>query len=112
VLLNYYSPWIEGHGYHPYGSGRYTDNCWTALGFYVCYQINNEIAAMDEYKDWVSSVMLSTQVDSENAFVYINKQKNVYMSETEIASLEAVHPNSIGYKMLGAAVMRDLLGRI
>jgi lysophospholipase L1-like esterase len=112
VLLNYYSPWIEGYGYHPYGSGRYTDNCWTALGFYVCYQINNEIAAMDEYKDWVSSVMLSTQVDSENAFVYINKQKNVYMSETEIASLEAVHPNSIGYKMLGAAVMRDLLGRI
>jgi hypothetical protein len=112
VLLNYVFSWIDGYGYHPYGSGRYNDNCWTSQGYIACFNANNEIAAMDEYKNWVDSVLIAPQVDSEYAYCYINKQKNVYMADTEINHLEAVHPNELGYRMFGAAVMRDLLGRI
>ena len=112
VLLNYVFSWIDGYGYHPYGSGRYNDNCWTSQGYIACFNANNEIAAMDEYKNWVDSILIAPQVDSEYAYCYINKQKNVYMADTEINHLEAVHPNELGYRMFGAAVMRDLLGRI
>jgi hypothetical protein len=112
VLLNYWAPYIEGRGFHPYGSTRYVDNCYTAKLFMEYYKTNCRVAALDDYADWVDSVMLAPAIDSENGFVYMNKQKNVYMADTEPNALEAVHANSIAYKMIGAAVMRDLIGRI
>lgn len=112
VLLNYVFSWTDGYGYHPYGSGRYSDNCYVTQGYIACHKANKEIAEMDAYKNWVDCVLMAPQIDSEYAYLYINKQKNVYMSETEINHIEQVHPNALGYKMFGAAVMRDLLGRI
>lgn len=112
VLLNYVFSWTDGHGYHPYGSGIYDDGCYVTQAYIACHRANKEIAEMDDYKDWVDCVLMAPQIDSEYAYLYINKQKNVYMSETEINHIEQVHPNALGYKMFGAAVMRDLLGRI
>jgi len=78
----------------------------------ACYEENVKIAAMDEYSSFCSTSMIAPFVDSENSFAYINKQINKRMSETYKALIEQVHPNSLGYTMMGEAVVRDLISRI
>lgn len=112
VLLNYGFPYINGFGYHPYGSGEFENGTLVAKSFYECYKINNEIIAEADYKDWVFSTMCGTQVDSENGFVYMNKPLNNYLDETEKVSLEQVHFNRSAYKQFAQAVLRDIIFRV
>lgn len=112
ILLNYAFSYIDGYGYHPYGSGVYTDGNWTARNFLGIYDINEKIASNPTYSPYVESVMIAPHVDSENGYAYIIKAKNNYMTETELQHIEAIHPSTIGYRMYGAGVVRDILGRI
>ena len=78
----------------------------------ACYDECVKIAQMDEYKSFCSASMIAPFVDSENSFAYIEKQVNKRISETYHALIEQVHPNSLGYTMMGEAVVRDLISRI
>ncbi len=112
ILLSYAFPFTDGYGYHPNGSGEYTDGLWSAQGYLDLWRQNQAIAADSSYCSFVSSVLIAPQVDSENAYAWINKPKNNYTSDTEVQRIEAIHPNTIGYRMFGAAVVRDIIGRI
>ena len=112
ILLSYPSQWISGYGYHPNGSGQWTDGTVTARGMMACYYENVKIAAMDDYKSFCSTYMVAPFVDSENSFAYINKQINKRVSETYKALIEQVHPNSLGYTMIGEAIVRDIISRL
>lgn len=112
VLLNYAYPYISGRGYHPYGSDKYVAGILSAKSFEECGNINDSIAQMEEFSSFVSSVRIASQVDSEYGFVYIEKQINSRLEETEKVSVEQVHFNSMAYKQYGQGVVRDLLGRL
>ena len=112
ILLSYAFPFTDGYGYHPNGSGEYTDGTWSAQGYLELWKQNETIASDDDYCSFVSNLLIAPQVDSENAYAWIEKPKNNYTTETEIQHIEAVHPNTIGYRMFGAAVVRDIIGRI
>lgn len=112
ILLNYAWSYIDGYGYHPYGSSPYSDGNWTARLFRGIYEMNEQIASDPTYSPYVESVMIAPHVDSENGYAYIMKEKNNYMTETELQHIEAVHPSTIGYRMYGAGVVRDIIGRI
>ena len=110
VLLNYAFPYLDGRGYHPYGSNEYGDNIGSLQGYLICYNINKKLK--NSYSGIVDNILISPQVDSENAYAYFEKEKNNYMTEKELTRIEAVHPNEIGYRQFGSAVVRDLIGRI
>jgi len=110
VLLNYAFPYLDGRGYHPYGSNEYGDNIGSLQGYLICYNINKKLK--NSYSGIVDNILISPQVDSENAYAYFEKEKNNYMTEKELTRIEAVHPNEIGYRQFGAAVVRDIIGRI
>lgn len=110
VLLSYAFPWIDGYGYHPYGSNQFTDGFLNARKYITYKLINDELA--ETYGTLVESVMVSQMVDSENCYAYIEKKKNAYSSETERDHIEAVHPNRNGYRLFAQAVARDFVGRI
>lgn len=112
ILLNYAYPYISGRGYHPYGSSKYEAGILSAKSFEECGNINDSIAQMEEFSSFVSSVRIASQVDSEYGFVYIEKQINSRLKETEKVSVEQVHFNSMAYKQYGQGVVRDLLGRL
>ena len=112
VLLNYGFPYINGFGYHPYGSGEFGTGNVIAKSFYECYLLNNEIIAENDYREWVFSTMCATQVDSENGFVYMNKPLNNYIPDTEKVSLEQVHFNRSAYQQFAQAVLRDIIYRV
>ena len=112
VLLNYGFPYVNGFGYHPYGSGEFDTGNVVAKSFYECYKINNEIVAENDYKEWVFSTMCATQVDSENGFVYMDKPLNNYIPDTEKVSLEQVHFNRSAYQQFAQAVLRDIIYRV
>ena len=110
VLLSYVFPWVDGFGYHPYGSNEFTDGILNARNYIAYKFVNDELA--ETYGPLVESVMVSQMVDSENCYAYIEKKKNAYSSETELAHIEAVHPNRNGYRLYAQAVARDFVGRI
>lgn len=112
ILLSYCISNPTGGAYHILGQGEYGNGMKAALAYYQYYLVNNELAAMSDYSDFVESVFVSHEVDSENAYAFINKQVNTYLSDTEKEYIENVHPNTIGYKMYGHAVARDILSRI
>ena len=112
VLLNYASPYINGYGYHPYGSGELENGNFLAKCFLEFWKVNEELINESDYSGWVFSTLCCTQVDSENGFVYINKPINNYITETEKISLEQVHFNKSAYKQFAQAVLRDIIFRI
>lgn len=112
VLLSYAICNPTGGAYHILGQGEFGNGMVMALAYYQYYLVNNELSAMPDYADFVESVFVSHEVDSENAYAYIDKQVNAYMADTEKEYIENVHPNIIGYKMYGQAVARDILSRI
>jgi len=112
VLLSYVISNPTGGAYHILGQGEFGNGMVMALTYYQYYLVNNELSAMPDYADFVESVFVSHEVDSENAYAYIDKQVNAYMADTEKEYIENIHPNIIGYKMYGQAVARDILSRI
>ena len=112
ILLSYVICNPTGGAYHVLGQGEYGNGMRQALIYYQFHLVNEELAAMAEYSSFVKSEYVSFQIDSENAYAYINKQVNRYLSNTEKEYVENIHPNEIGYKMYGQAVARDLLSRI
>lgn len=112
VLLNYASPYINGHGYHPYGSGELQSGNFVAKSFLECWKVNEELINESDYNGWVFSALCATQVDSENGFVYMNKPLNNYTSDTEKVSLEQIHFNKSAYKQFAQAVLRDVIFRV
>ena len=112
VLLNYASPYINGYGYHPYGSGELENGNFMAKCFLEYWKVNEDIVKESNYSDWVYSALCATQVDSENGYVYMNKPINNYAAETEKVSLEQVHFNKAAYKQFAQAVLRDVIFRI
>lgn len=112
VLLNYASPYINGYGYHPYGSGELENGNFIAKCFLECWKVNEELINESDYNGWVFSALCATQVDSENGFVYMNKPLNNYTSDTEKVSLEQIHFNKSAYKQFAQAVLRDVIFRV
>lgn len=112
VLLSYLAQYTTGHGYHPYGSNEWSDGTATARNLMACYKENVKIATLDEYKSFVSTYLIAPFVDSENSFAYINKQVNKRMSETHKELIEQVHPNTLGYTMIGESIVRDIITKL
>ena len=112
ILLSYVLSNPTGGAYHILGQGEYDNGMKQALAYYQYHLVNEELAAMSDYSGFVESVFVSPQIDSENAYAYINKKVNAYLSETERQYVENIHPNTVGYKMYGHAVARDILSRI
>ena len=109
MLLSYTFPYVEGRGYHPNGMMPYRDGNLGAKIMKALYDKNCEIAA--QY-DNVESVCISPFIDSENGFIWMEKQKNIYLSETERVLLEALHPNSMAYKQYAYALTRYIINNI
>lgn len=110
VLLGYPYPYLAGYGYHPYGSGQYTDGNGTAKSFAAISDSNDEVAAMDAFSSFVSTYRVAGQVDSQYSYAWKTKQVNIYMSKTELVGIEGTHPNAFGYKQMGAAIARHIIG--
>lgn len=90
---------------------KFKDGTILALQFKECTRINNEVAEMSEFKDWVSAICLSATIDSENGWNHAEIIKNPYMAEKETSS-KSIHPNSVCYRMIGASIVRDIIGLI
>jgi len=112
ILLSYWMPWVNGWGYHPYGSDEFKDGPTEAYSFIEMFYTGKEISEMDEYKSFVTTSICAPFIDSENAYVYMMKNVNKRMNVTEKIALEQVHPNTLGYLMTGEAVVRDIIGRL
>ena len=69
------------------------------------------VTAMDEFSDFVTSRCIAPEIDSENAYSIREIIKNPYLVAKEETTHE-LHPNHICYRMMGAAVVRDILGRL
>ena len=112
VLLTSAFGWIAGRGYHPYGSIEWGDGINTAMSRVVCWEAVRELAAESAYSPYVDAYLCAPQIDSENGYAYINKFINNYSDVYEIEKIENVHLNRAGQRMYGAAVARDILGRL
>lgn len=109
VLLNYASPYLSGRGYHPYGSNYYADGVGTARTWLADNEINDELVKDERFSSFLSTEIIAPFVDSENGYVYILKQKNKRMTETEKVSIEQVHFNRYAYAQYGEQVVRVIL---
>lgn len=109
VLLNYASPYLSGGGYHPYGSNFYGDGVGAARTWLADKVINDELVKDERFSSFLSTEIISPFVDSENGHVYILKQKNKRMAETEKVSIEQVHFNRYAYAQYGEQVVRVIL---
>lgn len=110
VLLGYPYAYLAGFGYHPYGSGQYTDGSGMAKLKSTINASSDKVAAMDEFSSFVSTYRVAAQIDSQYSYAWKTKQVNNYMSKTELVNIEGSHPNAFGYKQMGAAIARHIIG--